>query len=217
MKDALRRLSRSPPPPNGNGGDRRGRPPSSDRSGEGGLVRLVHTDGTHEVISLRAARLKAEEQGLDLKVVSSASNPPVCRIVNAADLVLRQNEKKKEQRRREVERRKENVMKEVRLGSRIGENERDMKIAAMNKFIDEGSKVRVTIMLKDVKSANATEKGMEIIEHIRGKFADRVHFDSAPRREGNHCMMVMSPISPKAGGKGGGNRRLKEQSEQGRV
>ena len=101
-----------------------------------------------------------------------------------------------------------------RLGSRIGENERDMKIAAMSRFIDEGSRVRVTIMLKDVKAAGAAEKGMEIIDHIRERFVDRVHFDSAPRREGNHCMMVMSPLS--RAGKGGGKREQHADRDRGR-
>ena len=66
----------------------------------------------------------------------------------------------------------------------------------------------------EVCKAGAAEKGMEIIDQIRERFVDRVHFDSAPRREGNHCMMVMSPLS--RAGKGGGKREQHADRDRGR-
>ena len=104
-------------------------------------VRLVGEDG-NEIVPIMTAWKRAEDQGLDLVLVSSAdAKPPVVRIQDYKKL---QYEKKKRQKgnRTKVE------TKEIQLKINISDHDLQTKVNNINKFISKGNKVKMVVRLK---------------------------------------------------------------------
>ena len=87
---------------------------------------------------------RAEEFGLDLMEVAPNSDPPVCKIVNYGK--LKYEEKKKLQNSKK----KQHVIKvkEIRFRPRIGEHDLMTKVNMGRKFLDEGFKLKITLMFR---------------------------------------------------------------------
>ena len=84
------------------------------------------------VMTLRKAVELAQENNLDLVEVSSESKPPVCRILDYGKLKFLQAKKTKEAKKSQ----KTIVVKEVRFGTNMGDNDFDIKANRVRKFIE---------------------------------------------------------------------------------
>ena len=91
------------------------------------------------VMSLRSARQIAEERRLDLVEVASNANPPVCRIMNYGKYRYEQQKREKEAKKKQ----KVFTLKEVKLRPNIEDHDFYVKMKAAQRFLDEGSKVKV--------------------------------------------------------------------------
>jgi len=126
-------------------------------------VRLVGEDG-NDIVPIMTAWKRAEDQGLDLVLVSSAdAKPPVVRIQDYKKL---QYEKKKRQKgnRTKVE------TKEIQLKINISDHDLQTKVNNINKFISKGNKVKMVVRLKGRERDNPQrahellEKAFELVE-----------------------------------------------------
>ena len=102
---------------------------------------------------------RAEEQGLDLVLVSSAdAKPPVVRIQDYKKL---QYEKKKRQKgnRTKVE------TKEIQLKINISDHDLQTKVNNINKFISKGNKVKMVVRLKGRERDNP-QRAHELLEKV---------------------------------------------------
>ena len=104
-------------------------------------VRLVG-EGLNDIVPVMDAWRKAEDEGLDLVLVSDANaTPPVVRIQDFKKL---QYEKKKKQRqtKHKVE------LKEIQLKANISDHDLQTKVNNINRFLERGDKVKVIVRLK---------------------------------------------------------------------
>ncbi len=135
-----------------------------------------------------AALAEAEGHGLDLVEVSPTAAPPVCKILDYGkfkyEAQKKKNEAKKKQRVIEV--------KEIKLRPNIDENDYQVKMRNVNKFLNEGDKVKVTLRFRGREMAHQ-DLGVNVLNRVKGDTEEIAKVESFPRLEGRQMVMVIAP------------------------
>ena len=104
-------------------------------------VRLVDERGHMVgVVGRNEALAMAAEAGLDLVEIAPGADPPVCKILDFGKFKYEEQKKKNEARKKQ----KIIEVKEIKLRPSIDIHDYAVKMRSMNKFIEEGDKVKVT-------------------------------------------------------------------------
>ena len=157
-------------------------------------VRLIGSDGTqYGVKPLPEALQIAREQGLDLVEVAAAADPPVAKIMDHGKYKYEQD-----QRRKESKRKASNVViKEMKFRPKIDGHDYTTKMKHVERFLEEGSKVKLTIMFRGREMAHP-ELGRRILEKVAERVAEQVGelaiIESSPKLDGRNMTMVLNPI-----------------------
>ena len=96
------------------------------------------------IMSLRDALQMAAEQQLDLVEVAPTAKPPVCRIMDFGKYRYEQQKREKEAKKKQ----KVVTVKEVKLRPNIEQHDFNVKLKNALRFIEDGDKVKVTIMFR---------------------------------------------------------------------
>ena len=108
-------------------------------------VRVVDDEGENlGTMPTPQAIATAKERGLDLVEVAPKAQPPVCRII---DFKQFRDEQEKLRRQQRAHAKKVEV-KGVRLSLRIGEHDRNIRLAKAKEFFGEGNRVAVEVILR---------------------------------------------------------------------
>jgi len=163
--------------------------PRVNREIDARSIRLVGADGEMiGVVTLREGLIMAEEAGLDLVEVSPNAEPPVCKILDYGkfkyEAQKKRNEAKKKQKVIEV--------KEIKLRPNIDDNDYDVKMRAMRKFLEEGDKVKVTLRFRGRELAHQ-DLGMKVLERVRDDLEGLGKIEQIPKMEGRQMVMVVAP------------------------
>ncbi|MBP6218921.1 MAG: translation initiation factor IF-3 [Oligoflexales bacterium] len=113
----------------------------------GSKVRLVG-EGLNEIVSPLEAYNRAEEQGLDLILLSTDATPPVLRIQDLKKLEYEKKKAKKSQKHAV------SVLKEVQFKINISEHDLATKVSKIEKFLERGDKVKISLRLKGREREN---------------------------------------------------------------
>jgi len=152
-------------------------------------IRLIDADGEMVgVVSLREGLDMAAEVGLDLVEVSPNADPPVCKILDFGKFKYEVQKKKAEARKKQ----KVIEVKEVKLRPNIDDNDYEVKMRAMRKFITEGDKVKITLRFRGREMAHQ-HLGMALLERVREALDDITKVEQLPRMEGRQMVMVVAP------------------------
>ena len=152
-------------------------------------IRLIDADGEMVgVVSLREGLDMAAEVGLDLVEVSPNADPPVCKILDFGKYKYEAQKKKNEARKKQ----KVIEVKEVKLRPNIDDNDYDVKMRAMRKFISEGDKVKITLRFRGREMAHQ-HLGMQVLDRVREQLDDVAKVESLPRMEGRQMVMIVAP------------------------
>jgi translation initiation factor IF-3 len=152
-------------------------------------VRLVDERGEMVgVVSRSDALAQAAQAGLDLVEIAANADPPVVKILDFGKF------KYEEQKRKNEARKKQKVIevKEIKLRPGIDDHDYDVKMRSMQKFIDEGDKVKVTMRFRGRELAHQ-EIGMNVLMRVRDDLDKVAKIEQHPRMEGRQMTMVMSP------------------------
>ncbi len=120
-------------------------------------VRLVG-EGTNEIVTADFALRQADEQGLDLVIVSDKSDPPVVRIQDFKKL---EYEKKKARQQKT----KTSELKEIQLKVNISDHDLQTKVNAVKRFLERGDKVKITVRLKG-RERETPERAQHLINKV---------------------------------------------------
>ena len=155
-------------------------------------MRVVTPNGKHEVLSIQKALEMAESFNLDLVEIAPNASPPVCRIIDFGKLMY--NQKKKEKRVKD----KQQVMgiKEIRLRPYTEEHDFMFKIRHSERFLKEGSKVRVSIQFRG-RDIIYSKRGEDVLNLFAQKLDHCSSIDQQPKLEGKRMGMVLIPMSKK--------------------
>jgi len=136
----------------------------------------------------------AEAAGLDLVEIAPTASPPVCKIMDYGKYKYEQDQRRKESRRKASN----VVIKEMKFRPKIDTHDYDTKMKHVERFLEEGSKVKLTIMFRGREMAHP-ELGRRILEKVAERVADIATVESAPKQDGRNMTMVLNPIrKPKA-------------------
>ncbi|MBE5738382.1 MAG: translation initiation factor IF-3 [Clostridiales bacterium] len=156
-------------------------------------VRLVGSQGEAlGIVSYNEAMDKAEEEGLDLVLMSPNAVPPVCKIMDYGkhrfDTIKKEKEAKKKQKVTEV--------KGMQLSMNIADNDMQFKAKNVRKFLTAGDKVKVSLRMFGRQLANP-QMGMPIMEKFYEMLSDVADLTSKPEINGRQIIMVLSPKGTK--------------------
>ena len=152
-------------------------------------VRLV--DPTGEVLGVvptTEALEKADAFGLDLVEMASNANPPVCKILDYGKLKYEDQKRKAEARKKQ----KTIEVKEIKMRPGIDTHDYDVKMRAMNRFLDEGDKVKVTLRFRGREMAHQ-DLGMNVLNRVKDDLEEQAKVEQYPRMEGRQMVMVLVP------------------------
>jgi translation initiation factor IF-3 len=139
------------------------------------------------VITREQALSAAKEAGLDLVEISPNANPPVAKII---DWGKYQYQKTKELQKAKT-RNRANELKQMRLGLRIGDNDFEIKLRKVRKFLEEGHKVRIVIVFKGREMAHK-ELGFAMMnDKVMATLADEVVIEQSPQMAGRNLSIVI--------------------------
>ena len=169
-------------------------------------MRLIGGDGeqlgvkpTPEALSI------ARSQELDLVEVAPNADPPVARLMDFKRFEYEQQQRRKESRRKATQ----VVIKEMKFRPKIDGHDFETKMKHVERFLGEGSKVKLTIMFRGREMAHP-EIGRKILERVAEMVTEYATIESAPRQDGRNMTMVLNPgrkPGPAKGSGGGGTSR----------
>ena len=155
-------------------------------------VFLIDENGEQKgVMNTYDAFRLAEEAGLDLVEVSPMANPPVCKILDFGKYRYEMEKKQKEAKKNQAV----TKLKEVRMQSKIADNDINTKSKAISEFLGEGNKVKVSIRFKG-RTMTHPELGKEVLDTILVKLSDMgcaFNLDKSAFMEGKMMSMMLSP------------------------
>ncbi|HVC70850.1 MAG TPA: translation initiation factor IF-3 [Acidimicrobiales bacterium] len=152
-------------------------------------VRLVDPDGLQLGIRpLPEALTLARQLDLDLVEVAPQANPPVCRIMDYGKFKFDAAQKAKESRRKTTS----VGIKEMKYRPKIGIGDFDTKTRQVIRFLDEGHKVKVTIMFRG-REVFHPELGKKILDRLAERVEGMAKVEAEPRLDGRNMVMVLAP------------------------
>ena len=132
-------------------------------------------------MSRKEALDKARDAGLDLVEISPTATPPVAKIV---DWGKYQYQKMKEQQRNKKNARSSEI-KQMRLGLKIGQNDLNIKLRKIRKFLLDGDKVKIQIIFRGREMAHP-EVAQDLLGRILDQLSDVAIADNKPTMAGRN-------------------------------
>lgn len=140
------------------------------------------------VLGREEALQKAKDVGLDLVLISPTAKPPVCKIIDYGKFRYEEEKKKKDAKRKQ----KKITLKEVRFRPKIDKHDFDYKLKRFKKFIDDGDKVKVTLMYRGRELAH-TEIGNAVLDKIKEEVKDYAKLEKEGHLEGRRRVLIFAP------------------------
>jgi translation initiation factor IF-3 len=144
------------------------------------------------IIALDEAKQRADDAGLDLVEVAPDARPPVCKLMDYGKFRYEEQRKAREARRRQHT----VSVKEVKFRPGIEDHDYDFKTRHVRRFLEEGDKVKVTMMFRG-RQLSHPELGLEVLERIASDMEEIGKIESHPTREGRTMHMVLAPLTAK--------------------
>ncbi|MEM7689261.1 MAG: translation initiation factor IF-3 [Pseudomonadota bacterium] len=152
-------------------------------------VRVIDDEGENlGVMFTREAAEQANEKGLNLVEVSPNADPPVCKFLDVGK--YRYEAQKKANAARKTQ--KTQDIKEVKMRPNIDTHDYDVKMRNVNKFIDQGDKVKVTLRFRGREMAHQ-HLGMDLLKRVQQDVEETAKVEAFPRLEGRQMLMVLAP------------------------
>ncbi len=132
----------------------------------------------------------AEEKNLDLVLVSSNADNPVCKIMNYGKHKFEQAKREKESKKKQ----KTLEMKEIRVTPNIEEHDFGFKSKNARKFLEDGSKVKITVRFRG-REVNYAKMGEEVLNKFVETLSEVSTVEKKPILEGRNMFIILAPIN----------------------
>lgn len=120
------------------------------------------------------------------------AQPPVARLMDYGRYKFEALKKEKESRR------EHNVItvKEMKLRPKISEHDFQTKFGSVRHFLEEGDKVKLTIMFRGREMVHQ-EYGRRLLDRIAEELEETATIERTPVVEGRNMTMILSPVARK--------------------
>ena len=150
---------------------------------------MIGADGTQlGIMEVDQALAQAQAQGLDLVEVAPMARPPVVRIMDYGKYKFEMAKQARQAKK------KQHViqLKEVKYRPGIDDHDFDTKTRHARRFLEEGNKVKVTLMFRGRQIAHP-ELGRAVVDRVATELADIGKVESDAKMEGKSMTMILSP------------------------
>ena len=152
-------------------------------------VRVIDHEGENlGVMNTREAMEQANELGLNLVEVSPGADPPVCKYLDVGKYRFEAQKKANAARKTQ----KTQDIKEIKMRPNIDTHDYDVKMRSMNRFFEEGDKVKVTLRFRGREMAHQ-QLGIDLLKRVQDDTVEIAKVEAFPRLEGRQMVMVLSP------------------------
>ena len=136
----------------------------------------------------------ARDRGLDLVEIAPTADPPVCKITDYGKFLYEQHKKDHEAKKHQ----KQIQIKEIKFRPKISIHDYDFKMKHVKRFLGEGNKVKVTVMLRG-REKQKPELGYQVLDRVLGDLKDLATQDGSARKQDWAVSALLVPT--KVGGK----------------
>ena len=152
-------------------------------------LRVIGADGTQlGIMEVDQALSQAQALGLDLVEVAPTARPPVVRIMDYGKYKFEQAKQAR------LAKKKQHViqLKEVKYRPGIDDHDFETKTRHARRFLEEGNKVKVTLMFRGRQIAHP-ELGKQVVDRVAQDLADIGKIESDAKMEGKSMTMILAP------------------------
>lgn len=154
-------------------------------------VRLIALDGTQlGVKPLTEALETAYGQDMDLVEIAPQASPPVCRVMDYGKYRYEQEQKDKRARKHQSA----IVVKEIKLRPKIENHDFEVKRKHVEKFLEKGARVKITIMFRGREMAH-TSIGRALLDRLAKEVSLLGTIESTPKLDGRNMIMILTPTN----------------------
>ncbi|MCB0308916.1 MAG: translation initiation factor IF-3 [Bdellovibrionales bacterium] len=157
-------------------------------------VRVIDPEGkqlgvldTHE-----ALRTAMEKYNLDLIEISPTADPPVCKIMDFGKFKYQLKKKEQEAKKNQSV----IIVKEIKLRPSTDQHDFDFKLKHIERFLEEGNKVKVTIRFFGRELVHS-DLGKVMLNRIAEAVTKKAQIEQYPKLEGRTMIMVLGPQKQK--------------------
>jgi translation initiation factor IF-3 len=134
----------------------------------------------------------AEERGVDLVEIAPQADPPVCKIIDYGKFAYELQKKEKTQKKNQ----QVSILKEIRLHPNTDTHDIEFKARHARNFVEEGNKVKVTVIFKGRELAY-TDQGESLLKEFVGKLEDVAKMEQEIKFEGKAMSTILVPSKTK--------------------
>jgi translation initiation factor IF-3 len=156
-------------------------------------IRLVGVENEAlGIVKLSEAMRMAEEADVDLVEIAPQASPVVCKLMDYGKF------KYQEQKRAHDAKLKQKIIqvKEVKFRPGTDENDYQVKLRNLVRFLEEGDKAKITIRFRGREMAHQ-EFGMRVLERVREDLGELGQVEQMPKLEGRQMVMIIAPKKKK--------------------
>lgn len=124
--------------------------------------------------------------------VAPQADPPVCRVIDYGKFKYQEEKRRKKNKKPHDT----NILKEVRLGYRIGEHDFQIKCRKVSKFLGEGHKVKIVLRFRG-REMIYQDRGREMLKRLVREVEDIGKAMSSPLPRGRRLEQYLLPKSAK--------------------
>ena len=140
------------------------------------------------MVKINDALKIAQDADLDLVEVVPNAKPPVCKVMNYGKFKFEQNKKAQQAKKKQ----KQIQIKEVKLRPGTEENDYQVKLASLKRFLAEGDKAKITIRFRGRELAHK-DIGMQQANRIESDLGELGEIEQTTKFEGRQIVMVIAP------------------------
>jgi len=150
-------------------------------------VRLINSDGGQlGVVDINNAIEMAQNEGLDLVEIAPDVSPPVCKIMDYGKYRYEQQKKIKLNKKNQTI----THVKELRIRPNTGEHDLITKLNKGQKFLENGDKLKITVMFRG-REMGRQERGFDLINKVIDILKDIAKIDKEVAMEGRKVSVVL--------------------------
>jgi len=130
----------------------------------------------------------AEEADLDLVEIAPDAKPPVCRVMDYGKFLFELSKKK------HAAKKKQKIIHVKEIKFRPGTEEQDYQVKLRNliKFLSSGDKAKVTLRFRGREMAHM-ELGQKLLQRVEKDLDEYGTVEQFPKMEGRQMIMVLAP------------------------
>ena len=152
-------------------------------------VQVIDDEGNKlDKMPIEEALDLAMDKNLDLVLVSSNPDNPVCKLMNYGKYKFEQAKREKESKKKQ----KTFELKELRVTPNIEEHDFNFKVKNAKKFLNDGNKVKITVRFRG-RELNYVKLGEEVLNKFSEELSELATLEKKPLLEGKNMFIILAP------------------------